>query len=156
MRSVFLQALLACLFLACHPASFAQERGTRAEAQAMAEAAAAHVQKAGRVQAFADFQQDRAQWLRRDLYVFAFDFGGTCLAHGVNRKMIGRNLSELIDDQRRSVVLEMAALARSKGSGWISYKWADPLTRKVEPKSAFLVRIEGFDGFVGVGVYETD
>lgn len=156
MRPVFLQALLACLFLAFHPGASAQERGTRAQAQAMAEAAAAHVQKVGRVQAFADFQQDRAQWLHRDLYVFAFDFAGTCLSHGVNRKMVGRNLSEVIDERRRSIVLEMGTLARTKGSGWISYRWVDPLTRKVEPKTAFLVRIEGFDGFVGVGVYETD
>ena len=156
MRAPTRRALLGCLFLFAATGVLAQDRGSRAEAQAMAEAAAAHVQKAGRPQAFADFQQDRTQWVRKDLYVFAFDFSGTCLAHGVNRKMVGRNLAELLDEQRRSIVLEMATLARTKGSGWISYKWADPLTRRIEPKSAFLVRIDGFDGFVGVGVYETD
>ena len=67
--------------------ALAQDHGSLEEAQAMAEAAAQHLEEAGDA-ALADFNTDPA-WRDRDLYVFVFAPDGTCLAHGANNSLVG-------------------------------------------------------------------
>jgi cytochrome c len=134
--------------------ALASSNGTRAEAQAMVSRAVEHVRKAGADKAFKDFSEDKAAWVDRDLYVFAFDTKGNTLAHGANVKLIGRNLIELKDQNGKAFVAEfMTATAGGKGEAWVDYDWANPTTKKVEGKASFVKRIPGMDLLVGVGVY---
>lgn len=130
------------------------DRGTRDEAKAMVEAAAAHVTKAGAEKAFADFSgADKARWISKDLYVFAFDMEGKTVAHGVNEKLIGRNLANLKDQNGKEFIKEFLSVAQGKGEGWVDYDWANPTTKKVEDKSSFVKRVPGTNFLVGVGIY---
>ena len=151
-----LQALVASLSLALFAtAGIAQERGTKEEAKALAEAAAAHVKKVGADKAFKDFSNDKAAWTRKDLYVIAFDLTGNCLAHGANEKLIGKNLIEMKDQNGKYFtrsIIEIAAKSPA-GNGWTDYEWVHPQTKKLEPKSTYSIKLAGFDGVVGVGIY---
>jgi cytochrome c len=49
---------------------------------------------------------------------------------------------------------EMIEVAKTKGSGWVNYSWTNPVTKKVQPKTAWVQRIEGSDWFIGCGVYK--
>jgi signal transduction histidine kinase len=150
-----LQALLASLTLAfCTQGALAQERGTKEEAKAMAEAAAAHVKKVGAEKAFKDFNTDKAVWTKKDLYVVAFDWAGNCLAHGTNEKLVGKNLIEMKDQHGRLFTKEQIDMAKTHGSGWTSYEWVHPVTKKLEAKTTYSVRLSGFEGLVGVGAYQ--
>jgi cytochrome c len=136
------------------PIANAQERGTREEAKAMAEAAAAHITKVGAERAFQDFADPaNKDWHRKDLYTFVFTMAGVQSAHGVNPKMVSKDLSQMRDANGKAWVQDMVAVAR-KGSGWVDYDWAHPQTKKVEAKSAYIVKPSGYDGFVGVGYYK--
>jgi signal transduction histidine kinase len=149
-----LQALLASLTLAfCTQGALAQERGTKEEAKAMAEAAAAHVKSVGAEKAFKDFNTDKAAWTRKDLYVIAFDWAGNCMAHGANEKLVGKNLIEMKDQQGRFFTKALIDVAKLNGSGWTDYEWVHPVTKKLEAKSTYSLKLTGYEGMVGVGIY---
>jgi len=133
--------------------AMAQERGTKDEAKALANAALVHIKKVGNEQAFKDFTMDKSNWTKKDLYVFAMDAKGATLAHGANEKLVGKNMMELKDQNGKAFVRELTELSATKGEGWVDYDWAHPVTKKVEGKSTFVKRIPGFDGSVSVGTY---
>ena len=130
----------------------AQERGTKEEARAMVNAAVAHVKKVGPQKAFDDFTNDKATWVKKDLYVFAYNYAGTVQGIGSNPKLVGKNLIDIKDGSGRYLIKDLGEVAK-KGGGWYDYDWADPVTKKIAPKSSYAVQVPGFDGFLGVGVY---
>jgi len=124
-------------------------RGTPAEAQAMAEAAAVYLQAEGADTAFAAFT-DSPSWKDRDLYVFVNNEDGIVLAHGGDPTLVGQNLWDQTDVNGFYFV---RAIAGIETTGWVDYVWANPLNGLEEPKSSYIVRID--DYFVGVGAYQT-
>ena len=44
-----------------------------------------------------------------------------------------------------------ARWSRSQDAGWVDFKWQNPLTKAVEPKSMYEVRVGEY--VVGVGAY---
>lgn len=133
--------------------AMAQDHGTKEEAKVMVTAALAHIKKVGNEQAFKDFTSDKANWTKKDLYVFAMDLKGVVLGHGANEKLVGKNLIELKDQNGKLFAREFIEVGTSKGEGWVDYDWTSPVTKKVEGKSTFVKRIPSFDGFVAVGAY---
>jgi signal transduction histidine kinase len=134
--------------------ALAQDRGNKEEAKAMADAAASHVKKVGAEKAFKDFSTDKATWNKKDLYVVAFDWAGNCLAHGANEKLIGKNLIEMKDQSGKLFTKAMIDSTKgAAGSGWTDYEWVHPVTKKLEAKSTYSVKLAGFEGLVGVGIY---
>lgn len=138
---------------AAQTTSTATERGTRDEAKALVDAAFEHARKAGSERALKDFSSDRASWVRKDLYVFAFNFQGVNIAHGVNEKIIGKDMLGMTDSSGKAYVAEFVRVAKSTGAGWVDYEFAHPQTRKSEPKTSYIRRLPSGDGLIGVGVY---
>ena len=152
MKSLFRPLLALFVSLAFVTGASAQDNGTREEAKAMTEAAIAHLKKAGNDKAFDDFTKDKANWNKKDLYVFLFDTDGTIKAHGVNEKLVGKNLIGLKDQNGKEFVKEFMAVS-NKGEGWVDYDWAHPVSKKVEGKTTFVKRVAGTNLAVAVGVY---
>lgn len=154
MMNKWIRGLMAAVLgLGLVSASLAQERGTKEEAAAMTKAAVEHVKKVGPEQAFKDFTDDKATWNKKDLYVMAYNHDGSCVAHGSNGKLVGKNLLNLKDANGKEIIKEFNEVSKTKGSGWVDYEWAHPQTKKVESKSTYAMKLAGFDGWVGVGVY---
>ena len=142
------------LLLAAAPAQ-AQDKskGTAAEATAMVDKAIAHIKKAGRDKAFADFNSKTGGYTDRDLYVVVYDTKGKVLSHGANEKMIGKDVIDLRDNDGKYFVKERVEMMAKPGAkGWQDYKFMNPVTRAIEPKSMYLVRYE--DMIVGCGIYK--
>jgi cytochrome c len=134
--------------------SSAQEAGTAAEAKAMVLVAVEHAKKVGPEQAFKDFSDvSNKTFHNKDLYVFAFNNEGVQVAHGVNEKLIGKNMNDVKDPSGTFFVRAMRERANS-GGGWVEFEWPHPQTKKVMNKSAFVQKFANYDGFVGVGVYK--
>ncbi len=134
-------------------AAQAQEHGTKEEAKALAERAAAHIKSVGAEKAFNDFTNDKASWNKKDLYVFVNSIDGTTLAHGGNEKLIGKNMVELKDQNGKPFIKDMGEMARTKGAGWVDYDWVNPQTKKVAGKTSYVIKLSNQDAYVGVGVY---
>ena len=76
------------------------------------------------------------------------------LAHGANEKMIGKEVIDLRDNDGKFFVKERIEMMSKSptASGWQDYKFMNPVTRAIEPKSMFIQRYE--DVIVGCGIYK--
>lgn len=145
--------LLILQFLAAGLVS-AQERGTADQAKALVERGLAHVKAVGVDKAAEDFSAKDGKWHEKDLYVFVQKFDGTTVAHGGNKALVGKNMTDLKDANGQTFIRTMIETAKAKGSGWVDYMWTNPQSKKVEPKSTYVVKIPDFDGLIGVGIYK--
>ena len=128
------------------------EFGTKAEAVAMVKRVQASFKAVGAQATFA-LVSDKStpQFHDRDLYPFIYDMNGVNVAHGARPALIGKNLIGLKDQDGKFLVRELRDMARDKGSGWVDYKWPNPLNNKIEDKSSYVEKMG--DYWVGVGVY---
>jgi cytochrome c len=146
------RTVLALATLCLAGAAFADDRGTKEEAKALADSAFEHVKKVGPEKAYKDFTTDKATWNKKDLYVMVYDNKSVALAHGGNEKLVGKDMSGVKDSNGVPVVSGLVGVA-SKGGGWLDYDWPDPITKKVMGKSTYARKLPSGDGFIGVGVY---
>jgi len=68
--------------------------------------------------------------------------GTTPAEASANEKMIGKNLIELKDVDGKAFVKERVELAQTKGTFWQDYKFTNPTSKKIEPKSAYCEKLE--------------
>ena len=130
----------------------AAEFGTAPEAEALVKKAIQLIRTEGREKAFVEINNPKGKFVDLDLYIFVYDMDGKCVAHGFNQKMIGKDLFEMKDPDGKFFVKERIEIAKTKGKGWQDYKFTDPITKKLEPKSAYVEKLENL--IVGCGVYK--
>lgn len=139
--TIKLTAAALALALAAAPA-FAADNASKAEAQAMVKKAVAHIKAAGADKAYAEISNKKGTFVDRDLYIVVYGLDGKCLAHGANEKQIGRDLIDLTDIDGKYFVKERVALARAKPAGfWQDYKFSNPVTKKIEPKTMYCEKL---------------
>jgi cytochrome c len=51
-------------------------------------------------------------------------------------------------------VQEQIELAKTKGSGWVDFSWVNPATKKVQPKTSWVKKVDGADYLVNCGVFK--
>jgi ABC-type uncharacterized transport system substrate-binding protein len=132
-------------------------QGTKEEARAMVEKAAEWFKKYGREKTLAEIQrggtEKKGAFKDRDLYIFAYDFNGVCIAQGDNPKLVGKNLYNWQDADGRYNIRGHIDIASKKGSGWSPvYKWTNPETKKIEAKMTYVKKIDD-TLWIGSGVY---
>jgi len=84
--------------------------------------------------------------------VFAYDMEGVMVAHPKNSKLVGKNLLEVPDVDGKLFRKEIVELAKSKGSGWVDYKYKNPQTGKTEAKTTYLKKVG--DLILCCGIYK--
>ncbi|HEX5345465.1 MAG TPA: cache domain-containing protein [Duganella sp.] len=150
MKTLLAAAL--CSLALCGSAA-AAEKGSKEEAVAMVKKAVALVKAEGKEKAFAAFSDPgNTTFHDRDLYVYVYDFNGVALAHGNNPKMVGKQLIGLKDNEGKLLIKEMVEVAKTKGSGWVDFKWPNPVTKAVEAKSGYVEKVDDF--LIGSGAYK--
>jgi len=127
-------------------------KGTTAEAESLVKKAVAYIREHGRDKAFAEINNKGGMFTNRDLYVFVYDMGGKGVAHGQNLGLIGKDLLNAQDPDRKFYVKERIEIARAKGKGWQDYKFINPKTKAVEDKKAYIEKCD--DLIVGAGAYK--
>jgi signal transduction histidine kinase len=143
-------AAIALLAEACFASS--GQFGTTGEAVAMVKRVAEMFAKQGAEPTFkAVSDKSVLNFHDRDLYPFIYDLKGNCVAHGARPALIGNNLLDLKDQDGKYLIREMVDIANGPGSGWVNYKWPNPINNKIEDKTSYIQKMG--DYFVGVGVY---
>ena len=128
-------------------------RGTAEEAVALTERAIEHIKAVGEEQAFKDFNVQDGDFVKGDLYVFAFDYEGVCLSHGAKTSLIGKNLVKLKDPNGTAFIQAFIDLVKKDGKGWVDYMWSNPVTKKLGNKSSYVQNVRN-NLFAGVGIYK--
>jgi len=128
----------------------AGEFGTKEEAQALVEKAAAFWQANGRDKALAAFNDKQGGFVDRDLYIVAANLAdGVRVAHGANPKMVGKSLNDFKDIEGKPYGLEILETARTKGTGWVDYKFSNPVTKKIMDKTSYIKKVDDVVIFAG-------
>jgi cytochrome c len=130
----------------------AQTKATPEEATAMVRKGVAFVKANGAEKGQAEISNKAGQFIDRDLYLVIYGLDGTVRAHGANDKMIGKNLIDLKDIDGKEFVRERVELAKSKGKFWQDYKFTNPTTKKIEPKSMYCEKLD--DAVLCGGIYK--
>jgi len=153
----YIVMLLACLAQGTlmTAAQASDTHGTTAEAEAMVHQAVALVKSAGADKAYKSFtEHPNGAFKNKDLYVFAYDFEGNCLAQGANPKMVGKNLYIMKDVDGKSFIKDMIDMVKSKGKGWYGpYKFNNAATSGYDVKKSYCEQGAG-NTMVCVGIYE--
>lgn len=138
-RRHLLLSVSLCLLQAT--SAWALDRGNPEEARALLGKAVAHVRAIGADKALPDFSDAKGRFVDRDLYVTAYDMNGRCLAHGGNPRSIGRDNLNLQDAEGKFLIRERLEIARAKGRGSQDYKFLNPVSRAIEPKTMLFEKI---------------
>jgi cytochrome c len=125
---------------------------TQADATAMVKKGVSFIKTSGKDKGYAEVSNKAGQFIKNDLYLVVYGLDGTVRAHGANEKMIGKNLIDLKDVDGKAFVKERVELAQAKGTFWQDYKFTNPVSKKIEPKSMYCEKLE--DAVVCGGIYK--
>jgi cytochrome c len=134
-------AVLAAAFTLL-PAGGSLAGRTADEAKSFAERAVAHIKDVGRDKAFAEFSRPDGGYVDGELYMFCYTADGINLAHGANPTFVGKNLLNLKDTDGKLVNVEVIRTGLEQGAGWVDFRWPNPMTKKIEAKSAYVIRVD--------------
>ena len=136
--------------LVCIGTAFASPK--QDEAKALVKKAVASIKENGKEKAFAEISNPAGKFVKGELYIFVLDSKATMMAHGSNQKLIGKNLLEMKDADGAYFNKDLLDVAK-KGGGWSKeYKWTNPVSKKIEPKIAYVEPVGELA--VGCGIYK--
>ena len=111
------------------------------DAKALVEKAAAFVKANGKDAALKEINVAKGQFDKGELYVFAYDMSGKIIAHPKNPKLIGKDLLNVPDPDGKLFRKEIVDVAKTKGTGWVDYRYTNPETKKIEAKTTYVVKV---------------
>jgi signal transduction histidine kinase len=142
--------LLVLIWFGMSSGAIAAERGTAEEAKALVARAIESYKAEGKA-VFTKITAPSTEFRDRDLYVFVIGPDHKVVAHGLDAKRVGRDVTKFVDPDGKAYGKEFITKASESGS-WVDYKFRDPLTDKVLRKSSWIVLHDGY--IFGSGIYK--
>ena len=140
-----------CLGLACSGA-LANEP-TAKDAIAMAERGAALIKTKGKDEMMKRINAKDPDFVQGELYVDLRDVKtGIVLAHPYNPSIVGKDLTDVPDANGKKYRREIIELAAAKGKGWVDYQYKNPTSGKIEPKTTYILLVDGV--VLEAGIYK--
>ncbi len=131
---------------------WAAEKGATKDAQDLVDKAAAFYKSNGAEKTLAEINNPKGQFIKGDVYVFIWGTDYVVKAHPTNAKLVGKNLKELKDTDGKAFVFDGVELAKAKGSGWVDYKYTNPVSKKIEAKTTYVKKVD--DLVFACGIYK--
>jgi hypothetical protein len=130
-----------------------QDSPKAVKAKEMVQKAMAFYKKNGLEATVSAVNDTKGQFVDGEYYIFIHSFEGINIARGDgNLKRLGSNILEDQDSDGKFFVQEMLTTAQKNGSGWVSYKFKNALTGKVQTKHSYVQKID--NGLIGCGYFE--
>ena len=114
-----------------------EQRVTAKEAEAMVKKGVTYIKGNPRDTAMAEITNKKGMFIDRELYLTVYTMDGTAMAHGANEKFVGKNMIDLRDADGKEHIRERMELAKTKTTFWHDFKFTNPVTKKMEPKSMY-------------------
>jgi cytochrome c len=125
---------------------------TEKDAVSMVEKGAAFMKASGKEEMIKKINAKDPDYVQGALYLTMRDSKGVILANPVNPAMIGKDLVDVPDADGKLFRREILELAKSKGKGWVDYKFKNPSSGKVEDKTTYIYRVA--DVTLEAGIYK--
>ena len=147
-----LAALLAgALVLSSAALSFAGQV-RKADVEAILDTAASYYKTNGKAKLVEAVGNKDPRFVKGELYIVVYDMKAVILAHPFNPKLVGKELLNVPDVDGKMFRKEFVEAAKTKGSGWVDYKYRNPETDKVEPKTSKVLKVSD-NCFLMAGMY---
>ncbi|MFN8189893.1 MAG: methyl-accepting chemotaxis protein [Nocardioidaceae bacterium] len=127
--------------------SLVQFYGGQAEAGTMTEAEAKAAAKA----AVGGLRYDDGKG-----YFWINDMSPTMVMHPIDPSLDGTDLSEKADPDGKHLFMDMVAVVKADGAGFVEYQWPKPGVDEPQPKVSYVAGYEPWGWIVGSGVYVDD
>ncbi|WP_316980314.1 cache domain-containing protein, partial [Shumkonia mesophila] len=88
-------------------------------------------------------------------YFWVETMDGIMVAHGVNPKLVGRDMKGDLDGNGKAYQLELISVAK-KGGGFVEYSFPRPGQTAPAPKISYAKPFQAWDWFVASGIYIDD
>ncbi|MBI3286317.1 MAG: cache domain-containing protein [Burkholderiales bacterium] len=124
----------------------------RADAVAMVDKGLAYLQKNGKDALIKEINNKNPDFIKGDIYLYVRAMDGAVLAHPVNSKLIGKNMLELPDADGKYFRKDIIEMAKTKGKGWVDYRYNNPVSKQIEDKTTYIVR--SGDVILEAGIYK--
>jgi signal transduction histidine kinase len=132
--------------------ALANDRGTPDEAKALVEKAAAHMKDVGTDKALSDFDDPKGGYIDRDLFVFVYSPDNKIVGSAGVPALRGKDVTLLKDVDGKEFGKQIIATASGNAAGgWVEYRMTNPITKKVEPKKTYAIKVG--DYILGSGAY---
>ncbi|WP_292520237.1 cache domain-containing protein [Methanoculleus sp.] len=119
---------------------------------AFVESAAAYVRENGKEKALAEFSDPNGSFIQGELYIYAYDFNGTTLAHPVNPEKVGVNRLNETEGNVGAFLRKMNDAIRS-GESFHRIAYINPAHNgAVESKLTYAVQMDE-NWWLGSGIY---
>jgi polar amino acid transport system substrate-binding protein len=116
------------------------------------ESAVAYAKENGKDMALKEFSNKTGSFVVGDLYIYAYDFNGTCLAHPFNPDWIGKNKLD-ITDSNGILSLRNTINVAKEGEGFTYFIFPNPVhDNKNELKIGYAMKVDE-TWFLGSGLY---
>jgi signal transduction histidine kinase len=135
--------------LLCSSFAFASEKE---DAVSMVKAAAAFYNANGLEKALDALNDPKGQFVKGDLYVFAYDTTGTMMANSLKQSLVGQNVIDVPDSKGKKFRREIVERANKGESGWVDYVSQHPKTKELENKTTYFEKAG--DLVLGCGIYK--
>jgi len=145
--TVLVVALVAVAFLA----ALAFAAATPKDAEAWTKKAVEYFKANGKDKALAEFSKPKSEFVKDDQYIYVLDMNGKMLAHP-NAALVGKDFMTVKDADGKLFAVDIVKEAKAKGSGWVDYKWENPKTKKVDPKTVYFEKVD--DVIICSGAYK--
>ena len=117
---------------------------TAKDAIAMAERGAAMVKAKGKEEVMKRITAKDPEFVQGSLYIDMRDVKtGIVLAHPYNPSIVGKDLTDVPDANGKKYRREIIELAAAKGKGWVDYQYKNPASGKIEPKTTYILLVDG-------------
>lgn len=127
-------------------------QSSREEMTSFLEEARDHLLDNGKIEGLKAIGDPHGEFVRGELYVFAYDFNGTLLAHPYLPQLLGRNNLDLVDPNGVPMIKNLMAVAE-RGRGFIYNIYPNPAADNVEELKLVGVQKVDDDLWIGSGIY---
>ena len=112
------------------------------DAKALDQKAAALVATEGE-KAFSKLGDPNGGFIQGELYIVVLDRQGIMRAHR-NAKLVGMNMWDEADPDGVKFTQDAIKIAETAGSGWQTYRFPNPVSKKIEIKKAWIEKAGDF------------
>ena len=148
MKKIIVPLLLAASVFAITPARAADQ----AAAIAMVDKGVVYMQKHGKDALIKEVNGKNPEFINDTTYLTVRALDGTQLAHPTNPKLVGKNMVVLPDADGKLFRKEIIDQAKTKGKGWVDYRYNNPTTGEIEKKSTYFLK--SGDVILEAGIYK--
>jgi hypothetical protein len=125
---------------------------TREDLVTFVQRAVSYAKTEGKEKALAEFNKKNGSFFEGQLYIYAYDFNGTTIAHPVNPEKIGVNRLNEKDAGGGLFIRELRDTARN-GTGFVEFYYVNPThNNAIEKKLGYVMKVDD-SWWLGSGIY---